>query len=62
MFAEFVDMGGHRFCKVLLTCVSAQNPAGILLDVLEKGGIDFIGSALGEIYDIPLGEAVILEE
>ncbi len=41
MFAEFVDMGGRRFCKVLFTCVSEPDPTRRLLEALHEGGIDF---------------------
>lgn len=62
MFAEFANMGGRRFCKILFTCVTIPDPVGSLLDALQSGGIDFAGKALGEIYDIPLGQSFILEE
>ncbi len=62
MFAEFVGMGGKRFCKVLVTCVDDPEPVDELLDALQGGGIDFIGDALGEIYVMPLSQAVLTEE
>ena len=62
LFAEFTGMGGRQFCKILFTCAPEPNTAESLLEILQEGGIDFTGSALGEIYEIPLGQAVILEE
>ena len=62
MFAEFIGMAGKKFCKLLLACVSEPNPAASLLEGLKEGGLDFIGSGLGEIYSIPLSEAVLAED
>jgi len=62
MFAEFVGMGGKRFCKVLVTCVADPRPASRLLEALEEGGLDFAGKSLGEIYTVPLSEAVVIED
>ena len=62
MFAEFVGMSGKRFCKVLFSCVSEVNPATRLLEELKEGGLDFVESGIGEIYAIPLSEAVVIEE
>ena len=62
MFAEFVGMRGKRFCKVLLTCVSEPNPATRLLEGLKEGGLDFVELGIGEIYAVPLTEAVGIEE
>lgn len=62
LFAEFTGMGGRQFCKIVFTCAPERNSAERLLEILEEGGIDFTGSSLGEIYEIPLGQAVILEE
>ena len=62
MFAEFVGMRGKRFCKMLLTCVSEQNPAARLLENLKEGGLDFAEKDIGEIYTIPLAEAFVTEE
>ena len=62
MFAEFVGMGGKRFCKVLVSCVSDPEPASSLLEELTEGGLDFAGKGLGEIYAIPLSESVVIED
>ena len=62
MFAEFVGMGGKKFCKILLTCVSDSKPATSLLEGLAEGGLDFAGKGIGEIYAVPLTEAVIIED
>jgi len=62
LFAEFSGMGGRQFCKIVFTCSPERNSAERLLQILEEGGIDFTGSALGEIYEIPLGQAVTIEE
>ena len=62
MFAEFVGMGGKRFCKVLFTCVSESKPATRLLEVLKEGGLEFADLDIGEIYTIPLSESVVIEE
>jgi len=62
MFAEFTGMGGKRFCKILITCVSDSKPASLLLEELSEGGLDFVGESLGEIYALPLGQAVLNEE
>ena len=62
MFAEFADMGGRRFCKVLFTCISKPNPVDNLLEILSEGGIDFAQSGYGEIYDVPLDQAFIIGE
>ncbi len=61
MFAEFVGMGGKRFCKVLLACVSIEEPAVQLLEALEEFGLKFTESGIGEIYTLPLAEAVVVE-
>jgi len=61
MFAEFLGMGGKRFCKVLMTCTFEPEPARRLLEELNEGGLDFIGLGIGEIYAVPLSEAVIIE-
>ena len=62
MFAEFVNMGGRQFCKVLCTCVEDSSPIKHLLEILNTAGIDFQENISGEIYDIPLGGAIVLEE
>lgn len=62
MFAEFVGMQGKRFCKILIVCLSTSNPASCLLEVLMEGGLDFVKLGIGEIYSIPLPEAVVIEE
>ena len=62
MFAEFADMGGRQFCKVMFTCVTVPDPVSRFLDALQSGGVDFAGKALGEVYDIPLGQTFIIEE
>ncbi|MBN1294483.1 MAG: hypothetical protein JXB48_21780 [Candidatus Latescibacteria bacterium] len=62
MFAEFLNMGGRQFCKVLCTCVEDTNPIKHLLDILNTAGIDFQENISGEIYDIPLSGAIVLEE
>ncbi|MCD6307529.1 MAG: hypothetical protein J7M24_00890 [Candidatus Latescibacteria bacterium] len=62
MFAEFVGMSGKRFCKMLVTCVSDPEPAKLLLDALDEGGLDFVDVGIGEIYSLPLAEAVVIEE
>jgi len=62
MFAEFVGMEGKRFCKVLLAGVQEANPASRLLEELQEGGLDFVELGIGEIYAIPLAEAVVIED
>lgn len=62
MFAEFVGMQGKRYCKVLMTCVSDPDPAESLMEALESAGLDFVGSGIGEMYSLPLSEAVIIED
>jgi len=62
MFAEFVGMGGKRFCKLLVTCVSDQEPVKLLLEALEEGGLDFVDAGIGEVYSLLLTEAVVIEQ
>ncbi|MCE5251554.1 hypothetical protein LLG96_15195 [bacterium] len=61
MFAEFANMGGRRFSKILITCVAKPDTVESLIEALDEGGIDFAGSEMGEIYDIPLGQAFVTE-
>jgi hypothetical protein len=60
-FAEFLGMGSRKICKVLLTAVSQREPVTHLLEVLEEADIPFVEKSLGEIYAIPLSEAVATE-
>lgn len=62
MFAEFVGMGGKRFCKILMTCVSEPNSVERLLEGLSEGGLEFDKLDIGAIYTIPLSEAVVIED
>ncbi len=62
MFAEFVGMSGKRFCKILFTCVADQDAVTSLLDELEEGGLDFVDAAIGEIYSMPVSQAVLIEQ
>lgn len=62
MFAEFVGIKGKKFCKVLITCVSVPDPAKRLLEALSEGGLEFAEFGIGEIYSIPLTEAVVIDE
>ena len=62
MFAEFLGTEGKLYCKVLVTCVSEANAVDRLVNVLTEGNVDFIGDNLGEIYDIPLAQALLLDE
>lgn len=62
MFAEFVGMKGRKLCKVLISCVNDESPVENLLEGLKGGGVDFTGDDLGEIYAIPLSEAVLSEQ
>ena len=38
------------------------NPAARLLENLKESGLDFVSLRIGEIYSIPLPEAVIIED
>ncbi|MHB9029725.1 MAG: hypothetical protein ACYC9O_13240 [Candidatus Latescibacterota bacterium] len=60
-FAEFLGMGSRKICKVLLTAVSQRDPVVHLLEVLEEADIPFAEKGLGEVYAIPLSEAITVE-
>lgn len=62
MFSEFVGMAGKRYCKILITCVSDSEPVTSFIEALDGSGIDFTGEGLGEIYAVPLTEAIVIED
>ncbi|MFC1606811.1 hypothetical protein ACFL47_02480 [Candidatus Latescibacterota bacterium] len=62
MFAEFIGTEGKQYCKVLMTCVSGADAVDRLLDALAEANVDFTGENLGEMYNIPLTHAILLEE
>ena len=62
MFAEFLGMGGKRFCKIMFTCVSDSDPASRLIEELRGGGLDFTGLSLGEVYTVPLAESIVIDD
>lgn len=61
-FTEFLGITERKISKVLISAVSTQTPAAHLLGVLEEANIHFVKENLGEIFSIPLGEAVIAPE
>ena len=61
MFAEFLGMAQKQVCKILFTAVPLENPAELLINVLEEAGLDFSNLGIGEIYAIKLSEAVVID-
>lgn len=61
MFAEFSGRGGHRYCKVMFTCVQDDDPVGRFIGMLENAGYDFVGDGLGEVYAVRLSQAVTVD-
>jgi len=62
MFGEFLGMGSRTYGKVLMTCTQEPEPVEHFIELLTAAGVDFVKEQIGEVYDIPLGSAVLLDE
>lgn len=62
IFGEFVGMGSRTYGKVLITLTQETEPVEHFIELLAAAGFDFAKEQIGEVFEILLGSAVLLDE